>query len=225
MRTLFPLALLALSLPAVAQPSFGVKVGVNAADVSDIEEGVDLLQFDGVEKQSRLGLVVGLTADVPFASSLSFRPEVLYTQKGYVVDVDLTRGGPEDGFQGSLTSEFDYLEVPLLLAYTFPTSNALEVAVEAGPTLSYVLSTGFGCSGGFEEECEEDDEVEGEDGLRDFDLGGAIGVTVGSGPFGVGLRYTNSLSSIVDENATGPTEDFSPRNQVLTASLMYRLGR
>ncbi len=225
MRALLLFPLLVLALPTAAQPSFGIKVGVNAADISDID--ADLPEINGVESQSRLGLTIGLTADVPFTPSLSIRPELLYVQKGYKSSFDVPAGvfDPEQGIEGSVTAEIDYLEVPLLLAYTFPTSSPLEVAVEAGPTLAYKLSTGFSCSGDFEDEGCEDDEFEDEDGLRDFDLGGAVGVTVGSGPFGVGVRYTNSLLSIAKGDEFDTNEDFSPRNQVLTASLMYRFGR
>ena len=166
MRTFLSLALLALALPAAAQPSFGIKVGVNAASISDIDEDFGDDDDGFVETQSRLGLTIGVTADIPFTPSLSFRPELLYVQKGFTTDFDIPAGvfDPDEGLDGSVTSEVDYLEVPLLLAYTFPTSSPLEIAIEAGPTLAYKLRTGVGCSGDFDEECEEDDEFDDEDG-------------------------------------------------------------
>ena len=217
MRTLIPALVLVAALPAAAQtvaprPSFGVKLGVNAATVSDVPDGFDT--------SSRLGLVAGLMADVPFTPSLSFRPEVLYTQKGIAVDID------EGGLSGTLTNEFDYLEVPLLLAYTFPSASALEVAVEAGPTLAYKLDTGIGCSGDFEGECDDDFDTDEDDGIEDFDLGAALGVTVGAGPFGVGVRYTAGLTSILDEDdGFVGADDESPKNRALTATVHYRFGR
>ena len=130
-----------------------------------------------------------------------------------------------EDFDGTLTLKIDYVEVPLLLAYRFPSRNALDVAVEAGPTLAYKLDTGFGCGGDFDDigECDEDGFDDDDDGVEDFDLGGALGVTIGSGPFGVGLRYTNSILSIAtDESSDGG--DFSVRNQVFSVTGHYRFG-
>lgn len=226
MRTLLSLALLAVALPASAQATFGVKLGVNAANVSISDEDELFGTGDGVDKKARLGFVAGVTADVPLSPMFSFRPEVLYTQKGYAIDFDVDEELFGQAINGTITNKIDYLEVPLLLAYRFPTSSALEIALEAGPTLAYKLSTGISCSGNFEdigEDCEDFGD-EDDDGVRDFDLGGAIGATVGAGPFGVGIRYTNSILSIATDEAPDDNNDFTVRNQVFSATLHYRFG-
>ena len=41
-----------------------------------------------------------------------------------------------------------------MLAYRFPLQSALDVAVEAGPTLAYKLNTGVGCSGDYDDSAE-----------------------------------------------------------------------
>lgn len=217
MRFLPALGLAALlAVPAVsAQPVIGVKAGVQAANVSldDAPDG------DGIEKKARLGIVAGLTADIPFTPSLALRPEVLYTQKGYQV----TSEG--NGLDGSVTARIDYLEVPLLLAYNVVQPSGLAFSVEAGPTLSYKLSSGIGCDfdGAFGDDfCDgfELGDADGDDGIKDLDVGGALGATVGSGPFGVGVRYTQGFVDI-GKNAG---EADGARNSTFAATLHYRFG-
>ena len=223
MRSLLALlpALALLAAPASAQATFGLKLGVGAADLTDIGVFEDTEDF-GFEERSRLALVGGVTADVPLSPSLSFRPEVLYAQKGYTVGVDVSFG--DERIEGAITSELDYLEVPLLLAFHVPASDALDVAVEAGPTLGYLLRTGTSCSGDLEVECEDAGDFDGEDGIRDVDLGGALGATLEAGPFGVGLRYTHGFVSIAEDDEISD-DDFSPRNRVFAATVSYRFGR
>ena len=222
MRSLLALlpALALLAAPASAQATFGLKLGVGAADLTDIGVFEDTEDF-GFEERSRLAFVGGVTADVPLSPSLSFRPEVLYAQKGYTVGVDVSFG--DERIEGAITSELDYLEVPLLLALHVPASDALDVAVEAGPTLGYLLRTGTRCSGDLEVECEDAEDLE-DDGIRDVDLGGALGATLEAGPFGVGLRYTHGFVSIAEDDEISD-DDFSPRNRVFAATVSYRFGR
>ena len=217
--SLFALALLAA--PASAQVTFGLKLGVGAADLTDIGVFEDAEDF-GFEERARLAFVGGLTADVPLSRALSFRPEVLYAQKGYTVGVDVSFG--DERIEGAITSELDYLEVPLLLAVHVPASDALDVAVEAGPTLGYLLRTGTRCSGDLEVDCEDAEDLEEDDGIRDVDLGGALGATLEAGPFGVGLRYTHGFVSIAEDDELSD-DDFSPRNRVFAATVSYRFGR
>ena len=217
MRFLPALGLAALlAAPAVsAQATFGVKAGVQAANVSldDVPDG------NGIDKKARLGIVAGLTADLPLSPSIAVRPELLYTQKGYQV----TSEG--NGLAGSATARIDYLEVPLMLAYNVVQPSGLAFSIEAGPTLAYKLSSGIGCDfeGAVGEafcDAQEIGDAEGDDGIKDFDFGGALGATVGSGPFGVGIRYTQGFIDI-GKNAG---EADGARNSTFAATLHYKFG-
>ena len=93
------LALLVSAVPASAQATFGVKLGINAATVSFEDEGpVERGDREGssIDKQARLEFVGGLTEDIPISPAFSFRPEVLYSQKGYAAEFDID-GGVFDG--------------------------------------------------------------------------------------------------------------------------------
>ena len=200
MRTLVLAALSLTVAPHVgAQASVGVRLGLNAATVSD----QDLLTRQG--KRSRLGLAVGVVADVPVTPLLSFRPEVLYVQRGVTFDSLEPRGS------GSLTQEYDYLDVPLMLGYRFPAPGALRVTAEAGPVLSYLVRSGTSCSGEVTG-CDDPPNVDYQSG----DVSAAVGVTAGVGPFSAGLRYTHGFVPLA--------EDRDPKNRAVTAAVRYRIG-
>ena len=224
MRTPLVLAaVLSLVAPAAsAQATFGVRAGVGAAELTF--EGDDFLDgVEGAEKRGRLGLTVGAFADVPLAGPLSLRPGVSYVQKGYAVAFDL-QGDPATevpSFVGSGTFAVDYLEVPVLLGYRFASRSGLEVTAEAGPTVGYKVRSGSDCSGDVAETCARDGfDREGDIGPVEF--GGAVGVAVGAGPFGVGLRYTGSLGRVDDPDVTTFTD---VRHRALTATAHYVFGR
>ncbi|MEL6615124.1 MAG: porin family protein [Bacteroidota bacterium] len=219
MRTF--LCFLVVVAPALAQPSVGVKAGLNVANlVYDDGDGFD---FD---PGARLGIVGGLTVDVPVSPVLGVRIEALYAQKGWR-DETWVLVGPIDNpaeVDGTITLELDYLEVPVLANVSVPTGSALEIGVQAGVAPAFILRDGIGCSGfesdGFDVCAEsDDDDVD----FESFDLGAVIGATVGSGPFAVDLRYTHGLSNLADDEIT--SSDFSIRNRVFSITGVYRFGR
>ena len=216
----FVLAAAALAaLPAAqAQTTFGLKAGLNVANVTlddDVEAGFEVL---GVELQPRLGLVAGVFADVALTPQLSFHPEVLYSQKGYTLTSE------DDDLDFTVTQQIDYVEVPLLLSYRIPAGpNGLVFGIEGGPTFAYKVSTGTSCSGDdFDALCDALDVEENEDdGIRDYDLGAALGLTVGAGPFGVGARFTQGITTIDDTEGQADEEDANVRNRVFSLTANY----
>lgn len=218
--------MLLIATPALAQPSFGVKAGLNVADILFSEDqGFD---EEGIDDQPRLGFAGGVTADVPFTPTLGVRVEALFAQKGYVIDFDTEILGQP--LVGKQTLKLDYLEVPVLANITFPMQSGLEIGVQAGVAPAFLLSDGIGCSGFETEEgsgCDEiEDDAEDEDlGIKSFDLGLAAGATIGAGPFAVDLRYTYGLVNLDDSEISGNDEDFTARNGVFSVTGVYRFGR
>lgn len=227
MRHAILLLLLAAAPLAQAQTSFGVKAGLNVATVT-FEDGFEqFFEGGGIDKQPRLGLVAGVFADVALTPALSFRPEVLYVQRGFTISLSGEGLSPfGEDFDGSLTNQVDYLEVPLLLAYRIPVGqNGLAVGLEAGPTLAYKLRTGTRCSGDFEVLGCDDADMD-DDGFRDYDVSGALGVTLGAGPFGVGLRLTQGLTTIDDTGDDVVAGDAADaRNRSFSVTARYAFGR
>jgi hypothetical protein len=227
---LLALAVLVAGATAQAQsPSFGLKAGLNVANVTFDDQ--EIFDLPGVDKQPRLGFVGGVTADVPFSSSFGLRAEVLYSQKGYAIssdpsEIETLSGGELE--EGTLTAKIDYLEVPVLLNVMIPMQDGLEIGLQAGLAPAFKLSTGTGCSGFDDTEtCDDfdsdlDDE---EDGVKSFDLGGALGLTVGAGPFAVDARYTMSIPTIDEEDESGLFDPIDARNGVVSLTGVYRFGR
>ncbi|MBA3639959.1 MAG: PorT family protein [Acidobacteria bacterium] len=154
--------------PATAQMSYGVKAGVNYADVS----------FDGdVASSGRVGLLAGGFATIPLFGWLAVQPEVIYTVKGTSVDV------------ADIKSDLivDYVEVPLLARI----SIRRKIYVAVGPSMAFrVRARSRTAFGGSTEEIDLKEDVES------FDLGvvGAAGIDLGRWVFDG--RYTHGLSDI-----------------------------
>ncbi len=154
--------------PATAQMSYGVKAGVNYADVS----------FDGdVASSGRVGLLAGGFATIPLFGWLAVQPEVIYTVKGTSVDV------------ADIKSDLivDYVEVPLLARI----SIRRKIYVAVGPAMAFrVRARSRTAFGGSTEEIDLNEDVES------FDLGvvGAAGIDLGRWVFDG--RYTHGLSDI-----------------------------
>ncbi len=159
---------IAIVAPATAQMSYGVKAGVNYADVS----------FDGdVPSSGRVGLLAGGFVTIPLFGWLAVQPEVIYTVKGTTVDV------------ADIKSDLivDYVEVPLLARI----SIRRKIYVAVGPSMAFrVRARSRTAFGGSTEEIDLKEDVES------FDLGvvGAAGIDLGRWVFDG--RYTHGLSDI-----------------------------
>ncbi|HEX8386436.1 MAG TPA: porin family protein [Rubricoccaceae bacterium] len=171
------LLLAAAALTAVptasAQTTFGLRAGLNVADVTGDE-------IPGSEP--RLGFTGGLFADIAVTPSFSIVPEVSYTQKGVSNEDDADNG-----------HRVDYVEIPVLVKYTVPvTETGLMFGAYAGPALAFKIN----------EEVDTDVVDVDTDFFRQTDIGAAFGVTVGAGPFAVDGRYTLGLQRATEEDST-----------------------
>ena len=181
MTRLLPLALVALlAAPgAFAQyyraapgPAFGLKAGLNVADLTGADAPVNT--------DPRLGFSGGLMADVPITPMFSVRPEVLYSQKGVSSSTN------------DVTLAVDYIEIPVLVAATIPaTETGLMLGAYVGPALGVKVRESLNGFGGL---------PNADNVFKSTDLGAAFGVTVGAGPFMIDGRYTVGLQDAIDSN-------------------------
>lgn len=211
-KPILRLVLLALVVPTVAaQTTFSVRAGVSALETQFAnDEGFSSVTLS---KDARLGLTAGVLAAIPVSSVFSLRPGVNYSQKGYRVSSNAA------GLDGSSTLGADYLEVPLLAGLRISRSQAFDATLELGPVLGYRVRTVQDCSGGFEVECRGFDYS---DDLRDVEVGAVVGFALGSGPFGVDVRYTTSIARVDKEDV----QDFSNVEfSGVSASARYTFGR
>jgi hypothetical protein len=186
----------AVPAAAGAQTTIGLTAGANFATFGgkDASEAED-------ELGRRTGVRIGAFAHVPLGLVLTFRPELVYSQRGaeYVPD-----GG------GTATAKLDYLEVPLLFRIGMPGSG-LGLHALAGPTLSFELQCegSVGCT---------------ESGTKSFIVGGQVGAGIDL-PVPVFLlsvdgRYTFGLESFSEDEA----DDVKHRLWSVTVSAGFPLG-
>ena len=190
--TLALMLVLVGAAPARAQFSYGVKAGVNFANVAMDPD-------DGVSPSGRMAALAGAFATIPIAWGLSLQPEAIYTVKGASFDFE--------GFESNYI--VDYLEVPVLVRF-----RALRTAyVVAGPSMAYRLRartrTPFG---GSTEEVDLDADVES------FDLGIVGGVAVEFGRWLVDARYTHGLTD-TDKDTS---DDVKIRNRTFSLAAGFR---
>ena len=170
-RTLLLGAALLAAPVASAQTAFGLKAGLNVSDLTGDDVG---------GSEPRLGFTGGAFVNVPFTPAFSVQPEVIYSQKGVSTEDD------------DATLEVDYVEVPVLLKYAVPvTETGLTLGAYAGPALGFKISEEVSSAFGGSADT---------DLFKSTDVGAALGVTVGAGPFAVDGRYTLGLSSAIDED-------------------------
>ena len=118
MKRLFTLLTIIVMSQVQAQGlDFGIKAGLNYANVSGIED------FN-----QRQGISAGLFAGARLGDKLEFQIDALYSQQGAEVDQSISQ----------VISEFnlDYISIPIVLKY-YLTEN---VNIHAGPQLGILLN-------------------------------------------------------------------------------------
>ena len=186
---------LLLSTTAAAQrpaPRFGILAGVNFATMSgEDDEGIS----------STTAFFGGGFAEVGLSGNLSFRPELLFSRKGFEDEDDLIK------------LKNDYLEVPLLLQLRIPSTSesrwALSPHFYIGPAISFKLN------------CEAtDDNIDIDcdalvDETKSVDFSGLAGAGLSFGQLQVGVRYVYGFTKPFEDAGT-PVE---LKNRVFSAYL------
>ncbi|MBU8933540.1 MAG: PorT family protein [candidate division Zixibacteria bacterium] len=180
MKTLFlTLGLIAmLALGAAAQDEAttgivgkGIKAGINMANIT----GDDVDDLD-----MKLGFGFGGFLVYAVSPQLVIQPEVLYMMKGAQFD-------DEDGETWKI--KVDYLEIPVLVKFKFPTEGNFKPCLFAGPALGILMSAKV-----------EDEDIKDDLKSIDFGLafGGGFGLVMGEGMLTFDARYTLGMSNVND---------------------------
>ncbi|MCZ2101201.1 MAG: PorT family protein [Chitinophagales bacterium] len=120
-----------------AQYAVGVKLGANFANTSigGIQEGYL------PDQDVYTGFTAGLIGEIPLQNGFTFRPEINYTQKGFITDIsvyDLDIFGVGTNLGAKAKTRYNYIDVPLLFKYSLGNDLA-KVYFLAGPTFGYAL--------------------------------------------------------------------------------------
>ncbi len=123
MKKLFFAALavmLSFGMAHALLPSFGIKGGVNLSNIYGTD--ADLLNPD-----MKLGGIGGAFVTLDLVA-LKIQPELLYSQKGYKWSY----------YGASVTEHADYLEIPLLLKFSF--GKIIVPSIYLGPSIGVLVS-------------------------------------------------------------------------------------
>lgn len=167
---------------ANAQMGFGVKAGLNMADLQDLK-AIDTI--DKLENESKTGFVGGAYLKFPFGP-LKLQVEGLYSLKG-------AKG---TSFNGLSSAEWEtkltYLEFPVLLRYEMPTPM-LKPFFYGGASVALLTKAE-------ERNSNTDSSWEDiKDGLKTTDYGLVVGAGVELLGLTVEGRYTHGLADTVDQ--------------------------
>jgi len=102
---------------------FGIKAGVNFANVYDTEG--EEFAADG-----KIGFAGGGFLSIPIGKFIGIQPEILFSQKGFQATGSLL------GFDYKYTHTANYLDIPLM----FSVKPIESVSILAGPQYSYLIS-------------------------------------------------------------------------------------
>jgi hypothetical protein len=120
---LFALAATTLSLTAKAQVSFGLRAGLNLANVTGKDITGD--KIDG--NKLKAGFNIGVNAEMAVAPGFYLQPGVLFTTKGTTVD---------NGSSSDSKINLSYIEVPVNFIYK-PALGPGKLLLGAGPYAAF----------------------------------------------------------------------------------------
>jgi hypothetical protein len=195
-KSLSLVAMTLLLVSLLASPGFsGIKIGVKGGfSLANLTFKPELTDSP---LSNKAGAVGGISLNVGIASFFSLQPEVLYVQKG-------TKGSDTvEGVEITGKYEVDYVEVPLLLNFSFAKEGSSFVpSILAGPYAGFNARAKMKMSSGGESYSEDF-----KDYVKDIDFGLAFGVglgmKVGSGKIVLDVRYDLGLTNIGEDMQEG----------------------
>ena len=218
--TALAIALLAsAATPATADAqgnTFGLKGGVSSSKLlfgneEDAQGTEDFLQ-------SRSGAAGGVFLTFGAGRPIGFQIEALYVEKGVAGEAEFEG----ESIEGEMA--FTYVEVPVLVRLGIPVGN-VRPFIFAGGAAAMELSCDVSFTFGGQTETEDcHEQEEGDQTLRQFDLGGVLGAGVefamGRMTLGLDGRITRGMQSL-DESG-----DSDVKNQAILfmASVGFPLG-
>lgn len=143
--------LVSINTIGFSQTKVGIRGGLNLANVSEDFGGTESFDFEGLPLQitlsqtSRTTFNLGGFVEYWFSPMFALQINLLYNQKGFVIEGDLSETIIEQGIPISVTVnaeetiKLSYLSFPLLAKASFGESN-FKPYIVAGPELSFLLS-------------------------------------------------------------------------------------
>ena len=234
-KSILLIAVIAITtLSANAQIGFGAQVGGNLAILKS--EYTPPGGPDEDEKsKTRFGFLVGVVANIPFSSAISFRPELNFIQKGGKFSSSETIYGVTSVYKEDIALNF--IELPLNIVFSIPAGPG-RFCVGAGPNISFGISgkdkwSGTTSGGGFPTQSSSDSYKIKFDGKKsadlpqndndyhlkalDFGANALVGYKMNMGLF-FNAGYTFGISNL------NPNPDYSLKTSGITFKIGYMFG-
>lgn len=173
------LAIVILTISTLSKAQIAIRGGVNIANNSITAEDASVSFSD------RIGFHAGLMAEFAMSEKLTFRPGLLYSQRGNKIEIlGLV----------SLKMNLNYIDIPLSFTYGF-SGRKKGFFVELGPNIQYLLSA-TGEADGESEDIKDD--------FKPFDIGLLIGLGYKiNSKLSIGLNYNAGLINILEASSNG----------------------
>lgn len=193
--------LLLFSSFSFAQMQFGVKAGLNIANIG----GSDADKLVGQSLDSKTGFSGGVFFNYQFNKLFAIQPEAYYSMKGATYK--------ESGVE--LTITLDYIEIPVLLKLLIPVEGSnIKPTIFAGPAIGF--NTTHKMKLEYNGQTVEQDIQNTKS--TDFSLmfGGGLGFMMGKNELGVDVRYILGLSTLDDSS-----DAFDLKNNVINFNVYF----
>jgi len=215
-----------------AQTSFGLRVGVSSNTIANTT-----FIFAPSVPPKTLALIsydIALFANIPISKTLSFQPELHYLPKGQIYERSFTDVGTGQSFSYKTTQNINFIEVPLLMKYTFG-EKGFKPFLVAGGSIGYALSEKFSGSDMYNDidyqngifrifsgETEWDDDFgydKSKDNRTDFSAVFGVGVqkSFGKKTLIIDLRYNQDFTSWKEYEISSP-------DKVTNRGIIFSIG-
>ena len=213
-KILFLAAAALLSTGVFAQGlSYGVKAGLNMANIGGTEETT------GVSQSMRMGFHAGVVGEYKVNDFWGVQAELLYSQQGMKMTLD--------NVDGKMVQKMDYINLPVMAKLSLAEGLSLEV----GPQFGYLMSakqvtSGFDTAAtGIDNETVDllDEKNVGKDYLKKLDVSAALGLSyrLACG-VEVSARYNLGLTAMTDKDLDSNGKKLAPKNNVISVGVGYR---
>ena len=180
-----------LASPGFSDIKFGVKGGLSLSNLT-VKPEETAFPFD-----NKTGVVGGISLNLGLSRMFSVQPEILYVQKGSKASETV------EGVELTGKYEIDYVEVPLLLNFSFAKPGSSFVpSVYAGPYAGFNARAKIKITGDGESYSQDfKDEIKDTEFGLTFGIG--LGKKIGHGKIVLDVRYDLGLTNIAEGMAEG----------------------
>ncbi len=201
-----------LRTPMEVKPRFGIKAGLNLAN---LEINDDASAAAGANTNSKTSLHAGVYYQIPLSAAFRVQPELLYSIQGAKTNA---MSSTDPNLAGLNEYDFHYVALPVMFQFVTPGG----FMVELGPQVSYLSSAnGDRANDGGQVNLKEGNYVK----KIDFAAGGGVGYTTRVG-LGLHAKYMYGFTNVWnnEDSPVANTSDMTYRNRVFQIGLHYSFG-